>query len=142
MTDINNFPFSNLSKQQKTILKILYKKKDKRILSSSLTWAIAEKFNKNHNNRIYNLKEERLKYRKEHPPISSIDRSTYIIADLIYKPKKDRILTNNHSASMSRSIKRLITRSLIEKWHPNGYLLQYQLTPKGLEYCEKFFSNG
>lgn len=67
------------------------------------------------------------------------------IARKFNKENKERIsnsrgfssLTNKHSASISRSIKRLIERGLIKKWERDGFLICFELTEKGLEWCKK-----
>lgn len=87
MPSKNKFPLSGLSKQQKEILKLLYNDKNNVGRKIGLSRKIAEKFEK---------------------------KSDYSYA---YGWGKHEILSNIHRASMSRSIKRLKERGLIESYY-------------------------
>lgn len=165
MTDITKFPFSNLSKQQKAILEIIYEYTDEHhtvTRSKEVSWKIAERFNKGHNDRIFDWEKHKAKLRKERQKRTTTtegDKLSDAIGGFLLSYNYGKFLTNKHSASMSRSVKRLIERGLIkgfddsevgyrtprkekrvryiypaQKGHKLGYL---GLTDKGREWCEK-----
>ena len=119
MPSKKKFPLSGLSKQQKEILKYLLNEREIRS-KFHISWYIAEIFDKN-GDRILNQ-----------------NMKNNIL--------KNNILTTKHRVSMSRSLKRLRERGLIEGY--SGYILDsktkyvknicsYGLTEKGLKYFNK-----
>lgn len=137
---------TKLSKQQKAILNILHEEKSKSERIGSLSYKIARKFNKGHDDRIWN-KEQHIKKYHDDPFIKVFMRN-----------KQKENLTKKHRASFSRSLSRLEKRGLInKKYYPQRpitlaeYNRRYEedplyvskdrathisLTKKGLKYFE------
>ena len=126
---------TKLSKQQKEILRYLYESNKPLglVYRSELSWHIAKKFNKGHNDRIWNKdkhKDKLIKEFKESVKDCYDERGMYkdeqarkkimlekeianfgmMWADYRHKEKH---LTQKHRASFSRSLRRLEERGLI-----------------------------
>lgn len=120
MTDKNKYPLSGLSKQQKDILECIYDLENKRVSCIALNRYMAKKYDKN-GSRVVRDK-------------TSVEAYSHC--------------TNKHYASMSRSIKRLIERGLIEK-HNTIYekykikdVANYELTDIGLTWSHRVDLSG
>lgn len=94
---------SYLSKQQKEILKIVCNKKPEPTQAKTLSWDIARIFNTKQGNRITKNKNE------------------------------EEVLSKTHSASMSRSLKALRERNLIDNF---GTKTHYFASEEGIKWCE------
>ena len=127
MEEVNRFSMKKLSIQQKAILEGLAKYNGNSIVwVSSLSWKIAQKFNKNHNDRIWTLKEQEKKEKielekdiKERNLSGEQIKARHLMSSFAQllrtssHRKKER-LTPKHRASFSRSLKRLLLRGLID----------------------------
>lgn len=121
-----------LSKQQKAILEELSKINVHSLYISDLSWKIAERFNKENNDRIWSIKETISKEREELEKQIELGELSeqqirngysYLSIGNIFNSsihKKSNLLTAKHRASLSRSLKRLDERDLIyriKKFH-------------------------
>jgi len=157
MEEVNSFSIKKLSMQQKAILEVLAKNKRNIVWVSYISWEIARKFNKTHNDRIWTLKgqerKEAIKLEKEIKENALTEdqikarRLSLSFADLFrtQSHRKKEKLTPKHRASFSRSLKELnIRRGLIEcitHYNKEGIVYGIRtnyvfLTDKGKKACE------
>ena len=127
-----------LSKQQKAILEFLYKRVKGHCYKQYLSWHIAEKFNKDHKDRIDDYTKASLEIMQEANEQDTLSDSKfkllYLKSIFLKSRRKKKRLTPKHRASLSRSIKRLEQRGLVERRNVGVFL-----TEEGREVCQQLF---
>ena len=126
-----------LSKQQKLILRLLYEWPSHSLGVSTLSWYVAERLNERHNDRIWDSTSAIEELRRENPEVA------FLMAPIIRRAhRKRRVLTNKHSASFSRALRRLEKRCLVRLERGSRRCHQITLTALGLEVCKLLFDGN
>lgn len=150
---------TKLSEMQKAILECLWNCKESYLCPAhtlnitTVSWFVAERFNRGHNDRIWDQKGAKIEVAKRINGKNLI-RTFQMIENLHRQPK---LLTPKHRASFSRSVKRLEDRGLIKRyvalrhekrgdkwflvWYVGDGRTRYlRLTNRGKEVCSKMLT--
>ena len=100
-----------LSKIQKAILECLYTTKGYWCHVRKISWFVADRFNRGHNDRIWDAKVAKIELSKK---LKSEDLQ--MAFRIIDGHQKSQLLTEKHRASLSRALKRLENRGLLERF--------------------------
>jgi len=144
---------SKISKIQKAILECLYTTKGFWCHVRKISWFVAERFNREHNDRIWDAKLAKIELSKK------LKGQDFLMGCRIIEGshQKPRLLTEKHRASLSRALKRLETRGFLERFVAvkmeerdgkhfwvfyvgYGKTCHVRLTDKGKDYCSKMLT--